>query len=171
MKREMTPPRKDRQARLGALPPRYSFVLNPHTDVRFTKCPRCEAPTRVRKLALVVHVEHSDGPRLAILGKTCRLCVVCETLVVQEADVERLVAASGLGAKGLKPVYLVLGTVAPQMYRRGLAGGVSLPDIREHMADFKAYLNVDVTPRGRYPKSETLANVLQPTSGKQRRNK
>lgn len=153
------------------MPPRYSFVLNPHTNVRFTKCPRCEAPTRVRKLALVVHVEHIDGPRLAILGKTCRLCVVCEMIVVQEADVDRLAAASGLAAKGRKPAYLVLGTVAPQMYRRGLAGGVSLADVREHMADFKAYMKIDVTPRGWYPKSETPANALPPTAGKQRRNK
>jgi hypothetical protein len=36
--------------RMGALPPRYSFVLNPYTSERFTKCPSCETPTRIRKL-------------------------------------------------------------------------------------------------------------------------
>ena len=49
---------RDREVRMGALLPRYSLLLNRHGDARFTKCPRCEARTRVRKLALVVHVEH-----------------------------------------------------------------------------------------------------------------
>jgi hypothetical protein len=43
--------------RMGALPPGYSFVLNPYTSERFTKCPSCETPTRIRKLPLVIHVE------------------------------------------------------------------------------------------------------------------
>lgn len=144
----MTPDAKDRKTRMGALPPRYSFVLNPHADARFTKCPRCEAQTRIRKLPLVIHVDHVDGPSLAILGKTCRLCVVCEMLIVHEGDVERLIAASGLSAHASKPAYFVLGTVDPRVWRRGLTGRVSLGDVREHMADFKAYMQVDVTPGG-----------------------
>jgi hypothetical protein len=82
--------------RLGALSPRYSFVLNPHVAERFTKCPDCAARTRVRKLPLVVHVEHLDGPRLMLLNKTCRLCVRCETLVVDRADLDHVIIATGL---------------------------------------------------------------------------
>src|SRR5438093_9778286 len=55
---------------MGALPPRYAFILNPHADTKFTKCPRCEAKTNLRKLSLVIHVE---GFGLVLLGKTCRL--------------------------------------------------------------------------------------------------
>ena len=29
------------RARMGKLKPRYSFLLNPYTDVRLSKCPRC----------------------------------------------------------------------------------------------------------------------------------
>jgi len=43
--------------RLGKLPPRFKFFLNPYTDVRFTTCPNCEGRTRQRKLPLVIHVD------------------------------------------------------------------------------------------------------------------
>jgi hypothetical protein len=39
-----------------------------------------------------------------------------------------------------------LGTIDRRTWRRGLAGGVQLLDIREHMAEFKKYLKVDVVP-------------------------
>jgi hypothetical protein len=51
-----------RPGRMGSLPARYAFVLNPFTRERFTKCPRCEAPTRVRKLPLVIHIGRPRGP-------------------------------------------------------------------------------------------------------------
>lgn len=131
------------RSRMGSLPARYSFVLNPYIRERFTKCPKCVAPTRVRKLPLVVHVDHSDGPRLILLNKSCRLCVLCETLVVHQAELEHVVAAAGLG-NGCE--YLVLGTIDRRTWRRGFVGEAQLVDIREHMADFKKYLKVDVTP-------------------------
>jgi hypothetical protein len=68
--------------KLGALPPRYSFALHRDERDRFTKCPRCHAHTRLRKVPLVIHVDHPAGPRLTILGKTCGLCLVCEMLLL-----------------------------------------------------------------------------------------
>ncbi len=62
----------------GGGTPRYSFVLNPHASERFTRCPRCENTTRVRKIPLVIHI---DSVGLVTLRKTCRLCVVCEALM------------------------------------------------------------------------------------------
>jgi hypothetical protein len=131
--------------RMGALPPRFSFVLNPHVGEKFTKCPGCDARTRIRKLPLVIHVEHVDGPRLVLLNKTCRLCALCETLVVDRAELDHVIIASQLSALR-PPEYVVLGTVDRRVWRRGLAGDAQLADVREHMADFKRYLRVDVTP-------------------------
>ena len=131
------------RSHLGLLPARYSFVLNPHLRERFTKCPKCDVQTRVRKLTLVVHVDHADGPRLVLLNKSCRLCVLCETLIVHQAELEHVVATAGLGA-GCE--YLVLGTIDRRTWRRGVAGEAQLADIREHLSDFKQYFKVDVTP-------------------------
>jgi len=134
--------------RLGALPPRYAFILNPHADTRFTKCPRCEARTNLRKFSLVVHLE---GFGLVILGKTCRLCLRCETLVAQKAELDKLL--NTLVTVSV-PDYVVLGTADRPTYRRGLAGGASLDDVTAHMSDFKSYWSVKITPAGRYPNTE-----------------
>jgi hypothetical protein len=141
MPRHPRPPRH-----LGALPPRYSFVLNPYVRERFTKCPTCKAPTRIRKIPLVVHVGNRDTPRLAFLNKTCRLCLLCETLIVDRAELERVIVGAGFGDAVLAEDYVVLGTVDRRTGRRGLAGTAEVLNIRGHMADFKKYLKVDVVP-------------------------
>ena len=137
---------KESRLRMGTLPPRYSFLLNPHVRERFTKCPSCDASTRIRKLPLVIHVEHRDGPRLFLLNKTCRLCLICETLIVDRVELESVIIAAGPSATVKPPNYVVLGTLDRRTWRRGLGGDVELPDIREGMADFKKYLKVDVVP-------------------------
>ena len=98
---------------------------------------------RSAKLPLVIHIDHSDGPRLVLLNKSCRLCLLCETLIVHQAELEHVVAAARLGA-GRE--YVVLGTIDRRTWRRGVAGEAQVADIREHMADFKTYLKVDVMP-------------------------
>ena len=134
---------------MGALPPRYAFILNPHADIKFTKCPRCETRTNLRKLSLVIHLE---GFGLVLLGKTCRLCVRCETLIAHKAEVDTLLSTV---VNNSKPEYIVLGTVDRRTHRRGLAASASLDDVRAHTSDFKSYWNVDVTPAGWYPRNDT----------------
>ena len=128
---------------MGALPPRYSFLLNPHSHERFTRCPRCKARTRVRKLVLVIH---RDPIGLALLRKTCRLCVVCEMLIADEAEINRLMNALPADHSGVSP-YVVLGTLDSKTWREGMSGTIAIQQVRDHMADFKAYMRVDITPR------------------------
>ena len=135
---------------LGGLTPRYSFVLHRDVRDRFTRCPRCRAHTRLRKLPLLIHVDHPTGSRLTILGKTCRLCIVCEMLIAHEADISRLLIASGVAVENETPAYVVLGTVDPRVWRAGLARSVTLDVVRASTADFKQYMRVDVTPAGWY---------------------
>ena len=90
------------------------------------------------------------------LGKTCRLCIVCEVLIAHEQEVTPLLKASGVTMEGEVPNYVVLGTVAPDVWRAGLAHAVTLEAIRESMADFKQYLRIDVTP-GRWSHDEDIA--------------
>jgi hypothetical protein len=129
--------------RMGALPPRYSFFLNPHLNERFTRCPRCKAATRVRKIPLVIHV---DAMGLVLLRKTCRLCVVCEMLIAHEAEVTRVIEGLAPHA-ATPPAYLVLGTLGAVTWRDGMSGSVTIDEVRHDMADFKAYMRVEITPR------------------------
>lgn len=144
--------------RLGLLPARYSFVLNPYVRERFTKCPSCNATTRVRKLPLVIHLEYRDGPRLLLLNKTCRLCPKCETLIVHQIDLERVLVGTGLSSGDDAPRYVVLGTVDRATWRRGITSDAQLPEVREHMADFKRYLRVSVTPAHREQRNTSNAS-------------
>ena len=109
---------------MGALPPRYSFALNPYA-VHFTMCPDCQTKTRVRKLPLAIHVE---GLGLFVLRKSCRLCLACDMVIVHQQELELLIAARlrEVEGPGRALDYLVLGTVASDLWRRGLTGGVSL---------------------------------------------
>ena len=83
---------------------------------------------------------------MALLNKTCRLCLLCETLIVDQAELERVIIAAGFSAAVKAQDYVVLGTIDRRMWRRGLAGAARLPDIRKHIADFKKYLKIDVIP-------------------------
>ena len=132
---------------MGALPPKYSLVLNPHADYRARSCPDCKAKTKVRKIPLVIHV---DGLGLLILRKTCRLCLNCETVIVHQAELESAIKAS-TGQDAATAGYLALGTVGPRVWRQGLSGNVSVDELVRNMADFKAHLQIKYTPGGWYP--------------------
>src|SRR5262245_64791636 len=110
------PTRPQPTDRMGALSPRYSFLLNPHPNERFTRCPRCKATTRLRKIPLVIHV---DTFGLVLLRKTCRLCVACEMLIAHETEVSRII--EGVPARSdVKAPYLVLGTLGSGTWREGM---------------------------------------------------
>ena len=87
---------------------------------------------------------------MVVLGKTCRLCLRCDTLVAHKAELDELLRTA---VNAPEPKYVVLGTINRPVYRRGLSGRASLDDVKAHMADFKSYWKVDVTPAGWYPKN------------------
>src|SRR4051812_22024147 len=107
------------QKRIGKLPPRYSFALNPHKEMRCTRCPQCEQPTSLRKFALLIGVEEFG---LMALGKTCRFCPACDFIIVHQDELEALLTASFstyqpelIGNK-----YYVIGTVERKTWRKGM---------------------------------------------------
>jgi hypothetical protein len=140
--------------KIGKLPPRYSFLLNPYTDVRLSKCPKCEKPTHPRKFALFVHV---DGWGPLALGKTCRYCSRCELIIAHQDELEAELTQSftRLAPDVIGKSYLVLGTLDMKLWREGLGGrGQPLDDMLKHMADFKEMLQLHVEPGGWRPAEE-----------------
>jgi hypothetical protein len=133
---------------------------------RFTRCPRCHAHTRLRKLPLVIHVEHRDGPRLTLLGKTCRLCIICEVLIAHEQEVTELLVAAGVAPAGERAKYVALGTLESCVWRAGLARDVTLEAVRSAMADFKQYLRIDITPGGWYREADAAHPTDNASCGK-----
>jgi hypothetical protein len=122
--------------RLGKQPRRHTFFLNPYTDVRFTKCPKCEGKTRQKKLPLVIHI---DDVGMMILNKTCRHCPGCDLLIAHRDEVEALLAS--FFQKADRTVigndYLVIGTVDRSDWLRGTRDAVTPQDMIESLHDFK----------------------------------
>jgi hypothetical protein len=142
-------------ARIGKRPARYSFLLNPHVDIRLSKCPRCDRLTHHRKFALFIHVE-GWGP--LILGKTCRYCTPCELIMAHRDELEAELAQEPAHFVPCAPGqgYLILGTVERKVWQNGLAGrGTPLDEILEHTADFKTHFDLHVEPGGWRPARES----------------
>ena len=89
--------------------------------------------------------------RFGSARKTCRLCLRCDTLVANKAELDKLLRTV---VNVAEPEYVVLGTLERRVYQRGLAARASLNEVKDRMADFKSYWKVQVTPPGRYPKTE-----------------
>lgn len=67
-------------------------------------------------------------------------------LITHEAEMDDLIDGL-LGHRGGTREYVVLGTLDVGTWRRGLSGTVTGDEVAGAMADFKAYMCVDITPR------------------------
>ena len=156
--------------RIGKLPPKYTFILNPYTDARFTRCPGCDQKTKQRKLPLFIHVEPLNP---VVLGKTCRYCPDCDLLIVHqdelEAQLEALFAERDPSLIGND--YLVLGTVERQAWREGMKQPKGIQEMLEHLHDFKEVRTVEYQPAGWHPADEPAAREKRQTRRKRKRSK
>ena len=134
-----------RSGQIGRLPAKYSFILNPYLDVRFSRCPRCRKLTYLRKFALLIHLERIG---LRFFGKTCRYCPNCKLIIAHQNELERELAriVSTSSRKLTDDDYLVIGTVTLSIWRNSLLRPMALENILHHAADFKQYSRIQ--PKG-----------------------
>lgn len=124
---------------LGKQPPRYSFFLNPYRDVRFTRCPRCNAKTRMQKTPLIIHV---DPLNPVALNKTCRYCKGCDLLIVHQDELEdQLVHLfTGLKPEVVGNDYLVLGTIDRSTWRQSIRTPLTIQEMLDALHVFREVL-------------------------------
>jgi hypothetical protein len=110
------PMAKAKQTKLKPENRRHYFFLNSYNDAAFTKCPKCETKTKVRKFPLVIHIEPQQ---LFVLNKKCRYCTSCDLIIARKSEVESFMAACfeerNLEIIGNK--YLVIGTLEKHDWR------------------------------------------------------
>ena len=124
--------------RLGKLPPRYRFALNPFAEVRWSKCPLCHKLTFNRKFPLFIKVE-GHGP--IVMGKTCRYCARCEFIIAHQAELDAELAyfLSHRTPELVGNDYLVMAVVERRTWQKGNAGSTEWDELLEHTADIKKY--------------------------------
>ena len=69
-------------------PKKHYFFLNPYDDCAFTKCPKCDSKTYLRKFPLVIHVEPEQ---LCILNKNCKYCTKCDLIITKKSEIEAVI--------------------------------------------------------------------------------
>lgn len=132
---------------------RHRFFLNPYEDCAFTKCPKRDTKTRVRKFPLVIHIEPQQ---LLLLNKQCKYCTNCDLIIVKKREIESLMAFSF--SQSIPTIvgnnYLVMGTVDRQDWKEGNQNSLPPSEIIERMYIFKDVWDFKVIPAGWYPKEE-----------------
>jgi hypothetical protein len=126
--------------RIGKLPPRYRFNLNPYRDARFTSCPICSQKMGQRKLPLFIHI---DPMYQTLLNYTCKYCSLRNLLLVHQDRLEDLLIRILTTQKKEKLIgneYLVLGTVDLAVWKEGRS---TLQHALDNMHDFVDVLTVE----------------------------
>lgn len=128
--------------RPGKQPPRHYFFLNPYEDVRFTRCPKCNAKTRLRKFVLVIHVEPHNP---LALRKTCRYCIACDLIIAHrdELEAQLVLVFSKQAPQSIGNDYLVLGTLEPALWQQGRQQPLNMADVLDQMYLFKDELHFE----------------------------
>ena len=127
--------RRAKLPKLGKQSRRFTFFLNPYTDVRFTKCPKCGGKTGQKKLPLAIHV---DEHGLVALNKTCRYCSGCELLIAHQDEIEANLTSlfQRLAPEIIGNGYLVVGTLDRSDWKRGITGTSTTAELIEALHDF-----------------------------------
>ena len=135
---------------IGELAPHYSYMLNPRSEVRLSKCPKCGKLTHLRKFALLIHIEAWG---VLALGKTCRYCSPCELIMVHQDELEAQLAQSfsRIAPEVIGKAYRVLGTMEKKVWQEELSGrGQLLAEMLKHVAEFKKVYALEYEAGGWY---------------------
>ena len=91
-------------------PKKHYFFLNPYEDCAFTKCPKCDKRTFLRKFPLVIHVEPKQ---FLILNKECKYCTKCDLIITKKSQVEALMcgALENITPSIIGNEYFIFGTI------------------------------------------------------------
>jgi len=121
---------------------RHYFFLNPYQDAAFTKRPKCESKTRIRRFPLVIHI---DPQQLFLLNKQCRYCTRCDLIIARKSEVESLMAAPFEQCKPqiIGSDYLVMGVAERKDWRESKTGQMSQGETIERMLVFKDVWNFE----------------------------
>jgi hypothetical protein len=124
------------RSHLGKLPPRYTFFLNPYPDLRYTRCPSCDALTKVRKHPFFIHI---DPVQPLVLNMSGRFCPDCDLLILHQDQVEHLMASAmqEYDPSIIGNEYLIVGTLERKGWRATQKTPGDLQVVFDHLHDFK----------------------------------
>ena len=132
---------------------RHYLFLNPYLDTAFTRCPKCEEKTKIRKYCLVIHI---DPKQLLSLNKSCRYCPECDLIIVKHAELKGILTAfcEQNAPEIAGNDFFVLGTMDRKDWKKGQTEEMSQQEAIKRLFPFKDAWKFEVIPAGWYPKEQ-----------------
>jgi len=128
---------------------KHYFFLNPYKDSSFSKCPKCDNKTKLRKFPLVIHIEPNQ---FLVLNKICKYCTECDLIITKQLEIETLMASkfekvvpSVVGNK-----YVVFGTLDKNQWVKYSKTPTDPSEVVNQAYIFKDVLKFELAPRGWY---------------------
>lgn len=138
--------------------PKYYFYLNPHDEYAWTKCPKCDNKTKVRKYCLVIHYEEKSQHyhQLFSLNKTCKFCPYCTLIIAKKSEIEELLQQilSQLGRSFNPENYFIFGTMERKDWKKGQKEAVNPGKALDAAYPFKDMWDFEIRPAGWYRDDE-----------------
>jgi hypothetical protein len=123
----------------------YYFFLNPYKNCAFSRCPKCDHDTRIRKFPLVVYVEPNQ---ILLINKKCRYCIKCDLIITKKEELESMMVMS---IENQRPDvigndYVTVGVLSKENWLKGNKGEFDSTELLERVEVFKDVLNFELLP-------------------------
>jgi len=139
-----------KKSRLAKFPRKHMFFLNPYTDARFTRCPKCGNRTKIRKFPFAVHI---DPKTLMMLNMSGPYCPSCDLIILHKDKVEALLTASFARRDPsiIGNDYLIMGTVERAHWLKASQGQGTHQELFDNLTVFKEVVNFEPEHYGWVP--------------------
>ncbi len=129
---------------------RHYFFLNSYNDCAFTKCPKCDKSTKIRKFPLVIHI---DPHQIILVNKKCIYCINCDLIIAKQPELESLMTTclEKVNPEVIGNEYLTMGIVDANDWKEGYSGKLDSAQILDRAYFFKDILNFELVPGSWYP--------------------
>lgn len=133
---------------------KYYFYLNPYDEYKWTKCPKCDNNTKVRKFCLFLHYEEKsvNFNQLISLNMTCKFCPSCELIIVHKSEVEANLSQiiPNLGIQFNAENYFAFGTMDRKDFRKSQKEPLDQRESLKIIFPFKNVWEFTIQPAGWY---------------------
>ena len=120
---------------------KYYFFLNQYTDYSFTRCPKCDNKTKVKKLPLAILLEKNK--MIFILNKTCKFCPYCELIIAKKHELDSIIKQFLSLNHIAQEYHFVIGTQDKAVYREGFNKRLIKENPLEGVSIFKDLWNFE----------------------------
>ena len=128
---------------------KYYFFLNLYKEYAFTKCPKCDGKTKVKKFPLVIFIEKIKS--ILNLNKTCKYCPYCELIIAKTEELKPIAEAYGVKIED----FFICGTIPREIYKQYENQQINSKNFNKMVMPFKDFLEFTIQPAGWYPATKS----------------